>query len=179
MISFFLFGLVLNKVEIIVIVIFIIFLILLIIFSYFKVRNRVRKQLNLEIQNIQKITKEEKIEVIEYKCTRAICFSSEEYFFNNWFFLELDNGKILCLYENEWNDLRTLPNTHFELYVNEQIQSVFSSKTNPIGEVIQAIHFSDEIAVLIKEFLEKFSDKEIIDETFDNFLNEIERQVKA
>ena len=162
-----------------VVIIYFIILVIVFFYSHIKVNRRFKNQKKLEIENIQKVLEKGKVEIIEYKCNRAIHFALDEFFIKNCFFLELDNGKILSLYTDYWNDSRILPNTHFELYVDEQIQSVFSSKANPIGVAFKAVHFPDEIYYLIKDLLEEFKDGEIFDTSFDDFLNEIERQVKV
>lgn len=160
--------------------ILLVMVIISILISFINTIRKFKKRQQFNVKNIEKVIKNGIVEVIEYKCTRAIHFALDEYFIENWFLLELENKKILCLYTNYWTDKKSLPNTYFELYANDEIQRIFLAKCNSLGEIFKPINFSVEFyGAMTKTFPEYFKDEEVIDTSFEEILNEIERQVKA
>lgn len=148
--------------------------------TIFNGRSKFKKEVQKKLKTIDNVLKIKEVEIIEYKCSRAIHFSLDEYFIENWFLLELDNKKILCLYTDYWTDVKSMPNTHFELYVDEEVQVVFMTKYNPLGTTFKPIHFSSEMYDVMAEVFSKyFKDEKIIDSSFKEILNEIERQLKS
>ena len=108
--------------------ILLVMVIISILISFINTIRKFKKRQQFNVKNIEKVIKNGIVEVIEYKCTRAIHFALDEYFIENWFLLELENKKILCLYTNYWTDKKSLPNTYFELYANDEIQRFFFSQ---------------------------------------------------
>lgn len=155
---------------------FFIFLTWLIIDSFFKDKEGNRNK----VKEIDYLLQGKEIDIIEVKCSRAIMFEDADDL-GDYHILELNDGRLLYLNDITWSYSHAIPNTHFEIYVNEMLHTLFHKSINTLGTGFSRIQFSHMVTQrMLDNFLLNYEDGQIIhDFTFDEFLDKVEEMVRS
>lgn len=150
---------------------FTLFILYLNIKAYFQNRKISQK----EILQIDQLLISNKIEVIQYKCKRAILFSEYEDE-GVCYALELADNRLLFWWDIDHIGQGFLPSSIIEIYADEMMRNLLKVDIRPLGERFIPIVISPEIKWEIADLLP--SHREIIDSNVDAFLQQIELELK-
>lgn len=136
--------------------------------SYYRSNSKQSREL---LQTIAELEQAGFIQVIEYHCTKAIRFDvfEDEGICHA---LQVGENSLLFWWDNAYEELHHLPNSHFEVFLDEKTEQVFGRRVNILGDPIQPTAIRPEVKW---DYMDQLpGHREVSSSTVDQLLAEIE-----
>ncbi len=133
-------------------------------------RSNTKQSMEL-LQTISELEQAGTIHVLEYHCTKAIKFDvfEDEGICHA---MQVGKNELLLWWDNAYEELQYLPNTRFEIFLDEKTEQVFGRRVNILGDPIQPTNIRPEVKW---DFMDQMpGHREVINSTVDQLLADIE-----